>query len=232
MVNKGLLGTGMEIFGGAIMVLAPELRSIAWILLILGGLLIVVGIWGWLKEENCPVKIIYRRVVLWLHKRRRKQLYIGQMSINFDRLDNHSCLEINIKGFNGSMNPIFISGIEGYILLSYVGADGKSATHPLQLPAILTLQADREVPRYSEINLTIEQRVDDGVAKTVSAMISSGKQVSFDFRVLKIYASHKRKSVMLPLFDGINCSISSEKVHCARVAFMSVNMRGEGNVAG
>lgn len=128
--------------------------------------------------------------VVWLFPEKKKEvssvsikrgLYVGEILAGFDKLRKDYVIEISIRAYNGTGEPISLSAITGAVLY---------ATEALPPTVLLDRgQKIKGIPSFTEMLFVLEQRMPNQLAMKLLAALDEGMPDGFDLRKFNILFS-------------------------------------------
>jgi hypothetical protein len=126
----------------------------------------------------------------------KRGLYVGEILAGFDKLREDYVIEISIRAYNGTGEPISLSATTGAILY---------ATEALP-PAVLLDrgQKTKGIQSFTEMLFVLEQRMPNQLAMKLLAALDEGTPGGFDlrqFNILFSLDSSPNETERLPVFS-------------------------------
>jgi hypothetical protein len=137
-------------------------------------------------------------------------LYVGQITVNVQRLSQDNYLQLTIVGFNGSDNRVSISnGLDGFIRYREIIDNQSVDRGALPVPSIDIDASNNPNPGpWSEFWIVLEQRVPSKIASQMARSLSTKGTVNLDLSSLNIWTTRQsdpKERRRLPLWDGVSC---------------------------
>jgi hypothetical protein len=156
----------------------------------------------------------------------KRGLYVGEILAGFNKLREDYVIEIGIRAYNGTGEPISLSGITGAIRF---GIFSMQDTYEPLPPAVLLDRGQRTngMPIFTEMLFVLEQRIPSQSAMKLLATLDEGEIVAFDlrqFNILLSLDSNPNETERLPVF-----SITFQKhetIAQGRIAYLEARLAG------
>jgi hypothetical protein len=147
-------------------------------------------------------------------------LYVGDIKIGFDKLQNDYVVEISVRAYNGTGGTVSLSEIKGTV--RYGTLDMQYSAYET-LPPLALLSHRQEIKSisiFTEFVFALEQRIPNQAAMKLIGELDEGKTVVFDLRQLDILFSldsSPDETERLPVFS-ITCK-KHETIAQGRIAY-------------
>lgn len=156
-------------------------------------------------------------------------LYVGQMHMDLSRLADERHMSVSFSLFNGTGEPIFLSGIGGSITYSEVKEGSATRIGELPPPMLENTQGQRmEAQPFKEYLVAIYQRVPADTADRIRRLLEGGGEAHFDFDKLTVSAAlcaNPADTGRIRLWDGASLSKRPDSYACGRIIDSSAEIR-------
>ena len=136
-------------------------------------------------------------------------MYVGEMHVDVQHLRADLYVELSIRAFNGTGEPISVRQVRGELSVATSPQHGGSVSEIGRLPSPRLLEdrtRTRAIPDRAEIFLVFEQRVPRVMADTIIATLDGGDQVQLGLNNLDVIVSGDRdpsREVRLAIWNGM-----------------------------
>lgn len=143
-------------------------------------------------------------------------LFVGQMSVAVDKLEQHGIITITAHCFNATNHPVALRNVSGVVSAT---AKDSGSFGKLEPPSVSSRWEVHDISYLSLFILGLEQQLSSELAERVHTM-GDGDWVSLNFSDLKILFESKndpKQVATLPIWDGVTIMRTMRRVHCGRV---------------